>query len=222
MSGWTDLRPLERRWVAVSLVGIALLTADVLSSGLLTHADSWLRGLVQPWGHAPFWAEAVGRLGDLGVAAALMAMAGAVLAQVSWRLWPIVLVTVNFVVTEAVVLALKTAVGRPGPGVWVDRVGYPGYFPSGHAATSAVCVGTVVFLLMTVQADAGRTERAPTVAMRLGLGVGVVVGIGAVLADQHWVTDGIGGLLVAALVLTVSLAISRNFLSAARPVAGDG
>lgn len=202
--------------MALSLVGLVLLTGDVVSGGPLTHADEWLRDAVQPQSAAasPGWTAAAGGLGELGVAVALMAIISAVVAQYSWRLWPIVLAAANFVVAEALVLALKAAVGRPGPGIGADRADYPGYFPSGHTTTAAVCGGTVVFLLMMAGGDPHRINQAATWGRLIGVVLGSATALYAVLGDQHWATDCLAGLLVAVVVLTTSFAVCRAHLAA--------
>lgn len=213
MTGRVQLQPHERRIVAVASLVFAFATADVFTGGPLTALDARVRGLVQSRVSAtPAWMEVAGDVGNVGVAAAVLAIAGLVAAQVRWRLWPLALVAGNFVAAEGVVLLAKTAVGRPGPGDRADPAGYPGYFPSGHTATAAVAVGTVVFLLMVGRSSSTGFGTAARVGQLAGLAAGVVAAIRAVLGDFHWLTDGLGGLAVAGAVLVFGFAAVRPYL----------
>jgi len=112
-----------------------------------------------------------------------------------------------------VILLLKVAVGREGPGAQAERVGYPGYYPSGHTATSAVCAATVLFLLLCARHARERVDRAATVSLVVGLVVGATGAWRAVLGDFHWISDGLGGLLVAYVVLVLAFATIRTYLT---------
>lgn len=205
-----SLRPIDVRVLGVSLVAFALVTADVVSGGPLTHLDAQIRAGVQP--RLPpnsAWMGIAGSLGDIGVAATVMAIAGLVAAQIRWRFWPLLLAAGNLVAVEIMVYGVKAAVGRPGPGVEADRTGYPGYFPSGHTATAAVATATVVFLVLASRWGAARLDRASTVALVAGLVVGVVAAVRSVLGDFHWASDVLGGLATAAIVLTLGFATAR-------------
>jgi len=205
-----SLRPLDVGVLAVSSVAMALITADVVSGGPLTYLDAHIRAGVQPRLPAtPAWMGPAGALGEIGVAAALMAIVGLIAAQVRWRFWPLLLAAGNLVVVEILVYVVKVAVGRPGPGIYADRAGYPGYFPSGHTATAAVATSTVVFLVLASRWGTAQLDRASTAALVGGLLVGIVAAVKTVLGDSHWATDGLGGLATAAIVLTLGFAAAR-------------
>ncbi len=145
----TSLRPVDVRILVVSGLGFALVTADVVVGGYLSHLDTQVRDGIQPQPSATAsWMGVVAAFGEIGIAAALMAISGLVAAHARWRIWPLVLAAGNFVAVEALVYVAKVAVGRPGPGVLATSAGYPGYFPSGHSATAAVSAGTVIFLVL--------------------------------------------------------------------------
>lgn len=207
------LRPQEVRTVVLAGCVFAFATADVVTGGPLTHLDGQIRHGVQPRPAAtPAWLGLPGALGDLGFAAAVVAIAGLVCAQALWRWWPLGLAAGNFVATEVAVLVVKTAVGRPGPGIWADRTGYPGYFPSGHTATATVATGTVTFLAIVAWSRGARRDRAAWVALVCGLAMGLLAAVRAVLGDFHWPSDGLGGLALATLVLVVGFAMVRTYV----------
>lgn len=214
-----SLRPVDVRVLAISVLVFALITADVVVGGFLSSLDTDLRDVVQPRpADAPSCMSVVAALGDIGVAAAFLGIAGLVAAHARWRLWPLLLAVGNFVAVEALVYAAKAAVGRPGPGVLADTTGYPGYFPSGHSATAAVSTGTVVFLLLVSGWAGVQMARASTAAVAAGVLVGGVTAVRAVLGDFHWATDGLAGLALAALVLTTGFALVRATVGSAVPM----
>ncbi len=220
MTRFFALSSKEVRWTIGCLVVLALLSADVVSGGLLTHVDSVIRGHIQPRSSpTPAWMGLPSYLGNIGIATAVLVALSLVTAQVTWRLWPLALAAANLVAVELAILVLKTAIGRPGPGVLADLGGYPGYFPSGHAATSAVCAGTGVFLLFA-WASVRRLDSACLAGQLSGLLVGVVSTVRAMLLDLHWLTDGIGGLVLASVTLTLGFAAARRYVATTLRPAG--
>jgi membrane-associated phospholipid phosphatase len=201
----------EGRWIFGCLVCLVLLSADVLTGGPLNHLDHAVRDAVQQRSpHPPAWLGPPSNLGEIGTATAFMLVAALVTSQVIWRAWPVVLAVANLAVVEAAVLLLKTVIGRPGPGTRARLGGYPGYFPSGHTATSAVCVGTVGFLVAICWGSVRRLGTASTAGQLAGLAGGVVSAVDAVLGDFHWLTDAVGGLLVSSVVLTIGFGAARG------------
>ncbi len=212
----TSLRPVDVRILVVSGLGFALVTADVVVGGYLSHLDTQVRDGIQPQPSATAsWMGVVAAFGEIGIAAALMAISGLVAAHARWRIWPLVLAAGNFVAVEALVYVAKVAVGRPGPGVLATSAGYPGYFPSGHSATAAVSAGTVIFLVLASSWVGVSLENASSGALAGGLLVGAVTAVRAVLGDFHWASDGLGGLAVAAIVLTLGFAMARAMVGSA-------
>jgi membrane-associated phospholipid phosphatase len=178
---------------------------------MLDHLDHVVRNAVQHRSpQTPAWLGPPGDLGEIGVAATLMVAAALVTAQLTRRAWPVGLATANLAAVETVVLLLKTAIGRPGPGWRAHLDGYPGYFPSGHTATSAVCAGTVVFLLVTARGSGRWLGAASPAGQLAGLVAGALSAVDALLGDFHWLTDAIGGLLVSSVVLTLGFAAART------------
>jgi undecaprenyl-diphosphatase len=200
--------------VWVSLVALALLTADVVVGGLATHLDGQVRDAIQPHADsAPWWLSAIAELGDLRYAVPIVGTGALVVSQYAWRMWPAAFSVGAFTAVELAVLALKAAVGRPGPGGWQDRDGYPGYFPSGHTATATAVVAIALFV--GAQLGPVRRPRAAEACLAAGAAVGSVAGLRAVLGDTHWASDVVGGLLVSALILVPAMAWCRGFLERA-------
>ena len=212
MSRFFALRPSETRWVFGCAVVLALLAADVATGGLLDHFDHVVRDQIQSRAQVtPWWLRLPGDIGEPGIAAALVVAAALVTAQVLWRGWPLLLALGNLAAVEVVTLVVKTAIGRQGPEEVTGTDGYPGFFPSGHAGTSAVCVGTVVFLVSTWSRPR-RLDAAVWAGQLGGFAVGSVSALRSLLDDSHWLTDGVGGLLVASVTMTLGFAAARRYV----------
>jgi len=95
-------------------------------------------------------------------------------------------------------------------------------FPSGHTTTSAVCVATMVWLLLAARGPLpGPRVRVAVTAS--GLVVGAVTGWAALLADNHWLSDVMGGLLLACVVVVIGLELgTRLVVVRATQRTGDG
>lgn len=208
-------RPLEPVVVTVGVLVFVWLTIAVVLGGPVTGLDQRVHhrfdGGVDPGG-AVSWA---GHLGDVGVTIGVLAIVAIVTAQVSWRLWPVLLAVGNGVVMSVVVLGMKYAVGRLGPGLSPgDRPDYPGYFPSGHTASAAVCIGTAAYLLWRLLGGRasrwpGRVRPAP-VGLAVGLLAGLAEGTVTVLSDNHWVTDVVASLALSTVILTCGFVVARR------------
>ncbi|MBA2445549.1 MAG: phosphatase PAP2 family protein [Nocardioidaceae bacterium] len=198
----------QARRVALAVVGFVLLALDVVSGGLVAHFDQALRGWLQPQpGSVIALLDVAGDLGNVGVSAALLGISGAVTSHVLWKVWPILFVGSVFLVTQGLIYLTKLAVGRDGPGMWADRTDYPGYYPSGHTATAAVCAGSVVFLALLSRRGVSNIARAANWGSAVGLLAGALAAAHAVVGDFHWFSDGVGGLLLALGILTIAFAV---------------
>lgn len=214
MSRFLVLRHWEKIAILAAAIVFVLLAIDVAFHGLATHLDDQIRDLIQPRKPAtPLWMAFPGGLGELWVATPLFVLAGVLVAQQRWQWWPLVLALGSFAAVELAVLVLKLLIGREGPGAQAERIGYPGYFPSGHTATSAVCFGVVVYLLMCARDPLGKAERASRIGLVGGLLFGAITAWRSVLGDFHWFADGVGGLLLAFVVLVVAFAACRTYFN---------
>ncbi|KQX69538.1 hypothetical protein ASD06_00200 [Angustibacter sp. Root456] len=96
--------------------------------------------------------------------------------------------------TALTVVVLKAATGRTAPGAGASDVLAGGRsYPSGHAATAAVCLLLVAFLIAA--ALRGRARGGVVVA---ATALSVAVAWATVALDFHWVSDVVGGPLVGA------------------------
>ncbi|MFF3254913.1 phosphatase PAP2 family protein [Actinacidiphila glaucinigra] len=109
------------------------------------------------------------------------------------------------VAAPLLVALVKPLIGRAGPGSLTLSPGYPGLYPSGHAATAAAAYGGAVLLLLPwlVRASARRLLVAAAVLLNGAVGVALV------LCGYHWPLDVVGSwLLCGALLTGAALAVS--------------
>ena len=191
-----------------ALLVFVLVTVDVLVGGPLTHLDraasDWARstGLVGPSWQRPGRrvADALVNFGDREVAGIVVVAAIGWICLRARTVVPLVRLAVLAGVTASIVLALKYGIGRPAPsdvGGSARLVSYP----SGHTATAVILWGT----LYSIVAAYPRYAVSRQVAWLLGWLAPLLVMVGMVLRDYHWVTD----LVAAAALCTVLLQAER-------------
>lgn len=181
-------------------VGLALaflvLTA-LVPTGALLGPDA----AVQAWftaqadgGTGARVAGALAALGEKGIAGSLLAII------VIWACTrrrtprPALATAVAVVGTALTVVVLKVAIGRTAPGAGASDVLAGGRsYPSGHAATAAVCL--LLMALLIASALRGRPRRGVVIAAAV---LSVAVAWATVSLGFHWVSDVVGGLLVGA------------------------
>ena len=208
------LRPAEGLLVAGSALGLVLLSADVATDGLVSQLDASLLDEVTPTSDPAGWLGRIDGVGNLGVSGALLAVVTLVAAHLTFRLWPLLLAAGNSIAMALIVFTLKYGVGREGPVPAEARPDYPGYFPSGHTATAAVCCGTAVFIVVGVWSRRWHGH-ASGLGLVCGLAAGAAVGLMAIVSGHHWVSDVVGSLLTACMVLPVGFALCRRYVDGA-------
>ena len=210
--------------VMVSLVVLAIATWQVHTGGGVVRLDEWVD--VRIGTSSAWWLTALSDVGSPEVSGVALAVTSLHQAFFRGRWWPLALAVGNGAAAAIVVLALKALTGRRGPdGLPLD--GYPGYFPSGHTVTAAVCLGTATYILAIARR---RTSlQASDLALAVGLGSGLVVGTSAVLTGNHWVSDVVAGLALSVVLLLVGFAVLRlrlarrgQFSARARLPGGSG
>lgn len=179
----------------------ALVTWQVTASGPLQAADEdagrAASGSGVPHGLAEFCA-------DLGSALIALPLLAVVVLVCAWRdrrsgvprWWlPALVAVLTSAAVPALVVPLKILVARPGPHGPME--GYPGYYPSGHAATAAAAYGLAA-LVLREQLRRAATRRLTVAAV---CAVVAAVGAGLVLRGYHWPLDVIGSWCLAGLLL---------------------
>jgi membrane-associated phospholipid phosphatase len=189
---------------------LAFLTVNVLAHSPPLDVDQWIRSAVQAQAHsARFrWLEGyryapVYLLVDLGnnqVAVPVLGLSALIAAIRHRSVRPLLAAVVGVVLLLGTVIPAKILIGRAGPGLPPVAHGAMGVFPSGHTATSSVCLGLAVLLLARdLPHRARRAVLAGTAALCFLVGAALIWG------DYHWFTDVIAGWALAALIIMAAL-----------------
>ncbi|NEC88862.1 phosphatase PAP2 family protein [Streptomyces sp. SID12501] len=138
-------------------------------------------------------------------------LVAAVTVWLVWRhsAWPLALwLVVACALGTVLQQGLKAAVGRARP-VWPDPVDSAHYaaFPSGHAMTATVVCGLLLWLLRRY--GAGRVLWCTTVTVAVVSVVGV--GLTRIWLGVHWPSDVLGGWLLGALVVALTVVSYARF-----------
>ncbi|GAA2492103.1 hypothetical protein GCM10010406_30230 [Streptomyces thermolineatus] len=186
---------------AALLAALALITWQVVSHGALTAVDDRLGG-GRP-APVPQFLSDLGGLPAAGTTAALCAAVAAWRAR--RRRWlPPAAAAAALAAAGAVVVPLKAWTARTGPD-GLPLGDYPGYYPSGHAATAAVAYGCAALLLGAAARLAVRRLLAAAAAVLNG-----AVGTGLVACGYHWPLDVVASwCLSGALLCAVAAALRR-------------
>jgi membrane-associated phospholipid phosphatase len=163
--------------VGVGPAGLDLLDAEAR----LLARSSWqpVIDLANVAGSLPFWLTVVGALALLGVV----------------RHWPRLEGLAVAGLAEIASVALKVAVGRPRPlGADTTDFRIGAGFPSGHVTRTSVLIGVVLVVVPLAR-------RHPRATITLGVGAAVLMCIARVASGDHYASDVIGGMLLAAVLL---------------------
>jgi membrane-associated phospholipid phosphatase len=192
----------------------AVVTADLLSRGVLERMDLTVSEVVSSWdlrNSDVYWGvwvftQAGGRFTILVVLVALV-------GWISWRrrtVVPVLRVLVALALLTAVVYAFKYGTGRTAPA-------YPGSFfhrdgasyPSGHVANAVLMWGVARWQAVEFGLPA-QVQRALWVLSVFGP---LVTGVAMVALDFHWVTDAVVGAAVGLVLLGVVHALDAVVMS---------
>ena len=214
-----------------ALVVFVLVTVDVLVGGPLTHLDAtvsdWARstGLPGPGWTRPGQEEAdqLVNLGDRKVVGLI------VLVTIGWicfrarTVLPLVRLAVLAAVAVAIVFGLKYGIGRSAPSGVQGPEAFRSY-PSGHMATAVVLWG-LLYAVVAEHPDRGVSRQ---VAWLLSWLAPLMVMVGMVLRDYHWLTDLVGAAALCTVLLHAERLALRHWRrerggpeSAARPRDGS-
>ncbi len=205
--------------LAALVVVVVLVTVDVLVGGPLTHLDgtvsAWARstGLPGPGWTRPGQEEAdqLVNFGDRDVVGVI------VLVTIGWiclrarTVLPLVRLAVLAGATVSIVLALKYGIGRHAPSGVHGPEAFRSY-PSGHMATAVILWGTLYSVVAEHQDQAVSRQ----VAWLLSWLAPLMVMVGMILRDYHWVTDLVGAAALCTVLLQAERLALRHWRGARR------
>ena len=186
----------KRWWIVIASAAAFTTLAVGVQLGLLNTFDSIIRQWMRPddeWGPAQIRTIYVVDGLRPGVVVSVLAAYTAAICVVRRSLRPGLFVGAVWLITAALTVAVKIAMGRPDPHGVVG--GHGGSFPSGHTISVVVCLGLAV---LVAQPRLGRWMWIP-----LAL-VGALMGTALLVQGAHWSTDVLGGGLLAIGVLTAA------------------
>ncbi len=113
---------------------------------------------------------------------------------------------------------LKNTVGRgrPDPSDVIGAINTGFAFPSGHTLNSAVFIGIISGLLITMSGVHRARVAVPVVAIPLA----VLIGFSRIYLGYHWLSDVLGGWAVASGVLAVCWMLAVWWQGARQPSSG--
>jgi membrane-associated phospholipid phosphatase len=209
-------RPLLLRWglvpvwlIALALLIFALTTADVMHGGALTRFDHDVarRMLNLDLRNRPWPKRLVYLLTLPGQRGTVLIFTVPSVLYLCWRgrsISPALRYAVALIVMTVVVYAIKDWAARPAPVFNLRNPAEPQSYPSGHVANALLAWGVVWWSAREVDPRMLLTRALNIVRL---LGPALVV-IGMTLLDYHWISDFIGGIAIAIVLLapvTVSM-----------------
>jgi membrane-associated phospholipid phosphatase len=204
------------RWLVLAgllLLVLALLTVNVRTNGPLIAVDRGIRGAVRAQADSAAWRWAGDRwysparllveLGNNQAAVPVLAVCAAVAA--CWRRSPrpLIAAAIGVVLLLGTVIPAKILIARAGPGLPPVRPGAMGVFPSGHAATSSVCLGLAALLVA-----AGLPALARHAVLVATAALCFLVGAALIWCDFHWFTDVVAGWALSGLIIMAALRLT--------------
>lgn len=182
----------------LALVAFTLLTWQIAAGGPLRAADERLA--VSMRGDAPAGAELLADLGNMTVALPVLAVAMTWTVIRTRRPGAVIRHALAMAAVPLLVSACKAWIDRPGP------MEGAGYYPSGHAATTAVAFCGAAVLL-----SQGTRRRWPLVtAVSAAALLTLLNGMGLVWRGYHWPADVLASWCLSWLLLVSATTVGRR------------
>lgn len=193
-------------WLMLAALAVgALITADLLTGGVLERLDLRISHAIGGWGLRDSAAyPLVWAVTQLGGRATILGVLAILVGYLAWsrRTWvPLLRVLLALGTLTLGVYALKHGTGRTAPG-HPDEVFFHidgASFPSGHVANAVIMWGVARWLAVEYGLP-GRVQRAFWWLSVVGP---VATGLSMVSLDFHWLTDAIVGGAVGIVLLGV-------------------
>ncbi|TQC46029.1 phosphatase PAP2 family protein [Rhodococcus sp. WS4] len=203
----TSTVPVGLRVSALTLT-LALLCGQAHGRGPLTNADVPVTTWFVAHRSAAFDRAAL-FVTDLGSPAVTVLLAGLCGVALAWHrrsVLPGVLVVGTVAAATTASTALKLVVERSRPALDLQEILESDYsFPSGHVTGTAALLGITAAILL------GRRRRTVRVCGAVLVACGVaIVAVTRLYLGVHWLTDVIAGAVLAAVFVTVGIAVHEH------------
>jgi len=192
------------------LLALTAITQQVLVMGPLVSGDYAVHNLridlrYPQFYDAMLYLVMVGQRGPTAIPAIVLAVALAVRAR-TWR--PVLLLGFALLALNCAVGLVKLSVARalPADNTAAVFVNNGIIYPSGHASNVIVTWGIATYLLVRY-GPMKRYEIGVVVTATASL----IVGIGSIYLDTHWVSDILAGWLSGIAILMITVALDRRF-----------
>lgn len=184
----------------LAILAFTLLTWQITTGGPLRAADRRLA--VSMRGDAPAGAELLADLGNMTVALPVLAAAMTWTVVRTRRASTVIGHALAMAAVPLLVSALKAWIDRPGP---LEGIGY---YPSGHAATTAVAFGGAAVLI----GRGARRRWLLVTAVSAATLLTLLNGMGLVWRGYHWPADVLASWCLSWLLLVLSTTGMRQTL----------
>ena len=165
---------------------------DPVTRWLVAHREPWLTAVMR----------VVTQLGSAWFVILLLVALTVALA-LRHRPWAeLVVVPISSIGAATMVTFIKLGIGRPRPTVGEIVATANGFsFPSGHSAQAVACYGALAWLVAHVTV----TRRATLLAWAGAVTIALLIGFSRLYLGVHWFSDVVGGFVLGAAWLSVTL-----------------
>lgn len=201
--------------VLALIVILVVTTFQVVYGGPIVRFDHWVHDLQLPQHHPALVHPVLGAV-EIGQRAPSVKPALVIGLMIAWhrRQWrPVLVVALSLLVLNVIVGAAKVYTARLVPATGSVAVFVQGgnIYPSGHSSNVVVTWGIVAYVV--VRYGPLRSYKLGIIATVLA---SLVVGLGSIFLDTHWVSDITAGWFAGALILMAVIKI--DLMHVPRPV----
>jgi undecaprenyl-diphosphatase len=183
---------------------LTALTVLVLADSPIQDVDTGIRNAVRDQATSPGlgWLTTIAQwladLGELTIAAPVLLLAAAASGARRRSLRPPILALAAIAALMATVIPAKLLIDRVGPDDAPLGPGQWGFFPSGHAATAAICYGAAACLLAPMLTASTRRVLAGVL-----IALNAAIGWALIWRGYHWFGDVLGAWALSLSLLPV-------------------